>query len=1275
MKLKIAIALKALLFITICGYSQNTFESLMQEGQVASEQGKHLIAALKFKKASGLQPLNENALIQLSWSYLLLKNYDEARKFARRSYYLNQSNASVYAIMGYVALAKGESGADQHLQSSVDLSSLEDQLYFKKDFQDIRNAGLPPDIFSDERLENYFSAKKNSHEEAMVLFSQINGFYEGNVTINQVVEKVKSSTISIEFKSYYIKLFSEALAQSGFYNEAKSLIIEGKKLSISDNITQKYIQTSLITSLMRINNINGNYEEAISYFSEIDEANWEKVTYLKLGHPLADSWLMASQAYNGAGQIDNQELVARKLMNVTGTYQDAWYQANGHNSLGTVKLNSSISSDRSAARSSLQTALNIAENNDFTQLIPSIASNLAISYWQHGMQEEAKNTYIKLSKDAIARDRYLDAELYLNNLATLYFYNKDYRNAAKYFQESIDLIEQHRSKVSPDSRITFLQARQSSYTFLTSCLVKLGDKTGLFRAQESQRARLLADQLRNNKPTLELTLAQFQKTLAPDQAAVYYTLMEPGAVVIHVVTSNGSYAVRHEAFDQFIAFKNKYLARIKSSYKSKEGFKPAIANRVEGGVRIRETDKARLLTGEDFEMLIEFSREILQKEIDAYTPIRKDFLAMLHSLLIAPIQSQIQSKRTLLISPDGLLNFIPFETLASSSGRYLAETHELSYMQSGEVYRTLLERNYSNDRKGMIAFGGATYDKMNIQSDPIRGARRLNEVKLSVDQKLLNKQSLRAEYAAIGFGKMNYLPGTLAEVNGLSQIVPNSTVYRGSQFDESFIKQLSKEGKLAEYRVVHFATHGFSLPMVPALSGIATCIYPEEKNGEDGYLNVNEITQLNLKADLAVLSACETGLGKIYGGEGVFGLTQALLVAGANEAAVSLWPVSDQGTMYFMKGMYALVEEKGMNYSEAMAEMKRQFIAGRFGERFKHPVYWAPFIHYGRAVGFVKATAPVKSVPVTKIAAPQTTDATPSISYHEKGITEMVLSPNKKLVATGGKDDRILIWDAETLMPVKEIKLPFDSSVKGLYFNQTGTKVYLYSGYNELFKYEMSSGSMEQVLPKGKGDVTKTREWEAGKEIMVVKNHIIEFMDLESGKVLEKLDFGETGYVADFIKVPEEDKYILSFVTWGHPNDRIEIYKLSTKEKLRTIKTEAVDIYYDRTQKLLLAIQARGNYAVKQFNWENDEMKTLDVDKGSTLIMLGEGQFMTKKHPLISPEGIHHIQNVKDGEIQSKIQLKGYQFKKVVLSDHRLLVMDPAGKLRILDTKKGELIK
>jgi len=117
-----------------------------------------------------------------------------------------------------------------------------------------------------------------------------------------------------------------------------------------------------------------------------------------------------------------------------------------------------------------------------------------------------------------------------------------------------------------------------------------------------------------------------------------------------------------------------------------------------------------------------------------------------------------------------------------------------------------------------------------------------------------------------------------------------------------------------------------------------------DKSGFDGYLTVPEIAKLTLNADFVNLSACETGLGKVMNGEGVMGLTQGFLTAGANGLSVTLWQVNDRSTEDFMKGVYAKVKEKNLSFAEAFTLQKREFIQGNYSA----PFFWAPFIYYGR---------------------------------------------------------------------------------------------------------------------------------------------------------------------------------------------------------------------------------------------------------------------------------------------------------------------------------------
>ncbi len=946
------------LVLTLLGYGQQTdIEKLYNEGINYSQQGKYVLSNIRFNKILKKEPLNTSAHSQLAWNKLLLKDITKSEKHANTAFYLNQANYHSLALMGYLLIEKGElDKGKEYLKYAIQIAPNDSEELFIRDFKDLAKLGANNSFFTEGQdwINKVFESKKyNVNLLESNLFKSADQFKanKGENTLLKAMLDLDALPSEFNFyKAYTFNTIGEGLQNRGHNLIALKFHNKANELSQSLSGKNSFIQISTVRNKMSIYLAERNYTQIIQLYNQIEPTliNVDKIFAYFLNYITAEIYVKLGEAYVGLNKLDKQKEIAKKLMTIKNTPQDEWYLAWALNLSGSAYLISSTPNDRLIAKHQLEQALEITQIMHYKALKSSIISNLAISYWQQGEQQKGIDTYQELSNEAIINEDYLNAEGYLNNLGTMLYFNNEYAQAAIYFKKAIAITEKYRKKLDDTGKLTFMQSRISAYKFLTTCLVKTKNSAALFEAQEAERGRLLKENLSLNNINSSISLNDFQSKLKSDEVAIFYTLMETGAVTLNVITPTSSKAIYHEKFDSFIAFKNKYLVRIKDQYKSKKGYKPALMERKEGGVTYLETDKARLLNAEDFEMLIEFSRELLQQESPLYSSIRKEFFTLLYDFLIAPAYSSLVGKKKILISPDGLLNFIPFEALIDNNENFLVQDYEVSYIQSASIYNILLERNYSQERKSMIAFGGATFEKMNTEATQIRGINRLNKIQNLVKENIKTGESMRAAYAALGFGKMNYLKGTLLEVNAIAKIVNEPAIFTGTQMTESFLKSISKSGELANYKVVHFATHGFAVPSVPQLSGIAMCIFANEHNHQDGYLTVNELANLRFKADIAVLSACETGLGKIYGGEGVFGLTQALLTAGANQALVSLWPVSDEGTMYFMTGMYKLVEEQNFSFSKASTIMKRKFINGEYGPRFAEPNYWAPFIHFGK---------------------------------------------------------------------------------------------------------------------------------------------------------------------------------------------------------------------------------------------------------------------------------------------------------------------------------------
>ena len=404
-----------------------------------------------------------------------------------------------------------------------------------------------------------------------------------------------------------------------------------------------------------------------------------------------------------------------------------------------------------------------------------------------------------------------------------------------------------------------------------------------------------------------------------------------------------------------------FVETVESKYKQEIDFTLELTR----GMRIQRGEDGEEETS--FEKIISFYRYLLTRNYLGAGDKKRlnDIGRELYHLLIGPVAGELAGKTKLLIVPDGPLGFLPFETFITDSGKYLIEDYHILYSQSLAVSRLAARRHggkYGRETKqSLAAFGGAVYEGAGGPDDG-RGRNGTDAGQTEAAGEAVSEKEIvyaitrGAEHYGDVYDRLGLrwsdLPGTLEEVREIGKLFPESMVYTGADVNEALMKRLSASGELRRYGVLHFSTHGMVVPEYPELSALVLSQVGEKESGaasgEDGYLCMTEIADLDIAAEFVNLSACETGLGKLYAGEGVVGLTQSFLLAGAKGLSVSLWQVADESTKEFMVGMYRLVKDEGLSYDEAIREMKLEFLGGAaYGGKYKNPFYWAPFVYYG----------------------------------------------------------------------------------------------------------------------------------------------------------------------------------------------------------------------------------------------------------------------------------------------------------------------------------------
>jgi len=294
--------------------------------------------------------------------------------------------------------------------------------------------------------------------------------------------------------------------------------------------------------------------------------------------------------------------------------------------------------------------------------------------------------------------------------------------------------------------------------------------------------------------------------------------------------------------------------------------------------------------------------------------------AKLYELLLKPADAQLRGKTNLVIAPDDKLWDLPFQALLTGANRFLIEDAAITYAPSLTVLREMTNRLKN------------------------QGANPAPATLLALGNPLLGRETVNRAALTLRDEKLDPLPEAEKEVRAISRLYGSarSKVYIGADAREDRIK-----AEAAQARILHFATHGILNNASPMYSHLALA---RGDTNEDGLLEAWELMQLNLKADLAVLSACETARGRFGAGEGVIGLSWAMFIAGVPSIVVSQWKVESASARDLMISFHrkALASPAAAKSKATKAAALRQAALKMMkNPETRHPFYWAGFVLVG----------------------------------------------------------------------------------------------------------------------------------------------------------------------------------------------------------------------------------------------------------------------------------------------------------------------------------------
>ncbi|MEG4998190.1 CHAT domain-containing protein [Microcoleus sp. B4-D4] len=823
-------------------------------------------------------------------------------------------------------------------------------------------------INQNRQLLNQLNQKKNEADkliqEARQLFDRQTALsyrealqkFDAARLIYQKLGDAKNEAYALNQMGFIANLLADRQQALDYYNQAFS-----RNRDLADRLSQAVILNNIGAVYYAV----GEKQQAIDYYNqalflirEMGDRPVEATTLNNIG-----------LAYNDLGEKQKAKEYFDGALRLFRAVGDRAKEATALTNIGLVYNDLG---NQQQALDYYNQALNLRRETGDRRSEALTLNNIGVSYSELGQKQKAAEYFARSLPLFRAVGDEKGEALTLYNSAKIKGDRGNLIAALTDIQASIKIIENLRTKISNhELRISYFATVQDYYQFYIQLLMELhktspksGYDTKAFEISEHSRARSLLELLQEANANIRQGVAPELLQQERDLQQQLHALETQRIKILNTKNSTSQPTADLEKQRQNLLSKYQNIqAKIRTTsprYAALTQPQPLTLGQIQQQILDDNTILLQYALGEQRSYLwavtkTSISSYELPPRADIETAARNFRNAVtnprlrnipdrvteaskaLSQIILKPVAAQLDQKRLLIVG-DGVLNYLPFaalslpETSVKNPNQPLIVDHEIVLLPSASTLG-ILRQNY-RDRQTPTR-------TLAMFADPVFGAddERVNNQATTTNRQAIESVNLGLSRSSrdnnVQWSRLKF---TRQEAQIIQSLVAGNSSTQSLDFAAN--RDTATSSNLSQYKIIHFATHGFANSNHPELSGIIMSLV--DKNGKplNGFLRLTDIFNLKLAAELVVLSACQTGLGQNIQGEGMVGLTRGFMYAGAKRVIVSLWNVDDEGTAKFMANLYQGMLQKGLTPAAALRAAQLEMLKQ---EEWRSPYYWAAF--------------------------------------------------------------------------------------------------------------------------------------------------------------------------------------------------------------------------------------------------------------------------------------------------------------------------------------------